>query len=306
MNLFVEYLVVNLLLVYYILESFVLLFVPTSYRRKNVKGQTVLITGAGSGIGRLMAHRFAKLGCKLVLWDVNGDGNEQTAAEVREFGATAYTFVCDISKWDDVYKAADEVKTKVGDVDILINNAGIVTGKKLLECPDALMQKTMDVNANAHFWTTKAFLPAMLSKNRGHVVTIASGAGLFGINGLVDYCASKFAAVGFDESLRSELFAQRKTGVHTTVVCPYYIDTGMFAGVKTRFPSILPILKPDEVADKILDAILTNQQMLILPRFAAVTFYLKNLLPIKAVLVITDFFGMSHSLDEFRGRAKSD
>jgi all-trans-retinol dehydrogenase (NAD+) len=292
--------------VYYILESFVLLFVPTSYRRKNVKGQIVLITGAGSGIGRLMAHRFAKLGCKLVLWDVNGDGNEQTAAEVREFGATAYTFVCDISKWDDVYKAADEVKTKVGDVDILINNAGIVTGKKLLECPDALMQKTMDVNANAHFWTTKAFLPAMLSKNRGHVVTIASGAGLFGINGLVDYCASKFAAVGFDESLRSELFAQRKTGVHTTVVCPYYIDTGMFAGVKTRFPSILPILKPDEVVDKILDAILTNQQMLILPRFAAIMFCLKNLMPIKAVGVINDFIGMSHSQDEFRGRAKSD
>jgi all-trans-retinol dehydrogenase (NAD+) len=306
MNLFVEYLVVNLLLVYYILESFVLLFVPTSYRRKNVKGQTVLITGAGSGIGRLMAHRFAKLGCKLVLWDVNGDGNEQTAAEVREFGATAYTFVCDISKRDDVYKAADEVKAKVGDVDILINNAGIVTGKKLLECPDALMQKTMDVNANAHFWTTKAFLPAMLSKNRGHVVTIASGAGLFGINGLVDYCASKFAAVGFDESLRSELFAQRKTGVHTTVVCPYYIDTGMFAGVKTRFPSILPILKPDEVVDKILDAILTNQQMLILPRFAAIMFCLKNLMPIKAVGVINDFIGMSHSQDEFRGRAKSD
>jgi all-trans-retinol dehydrogenase (NAD+) len=168
------------------------------------------------------------------------------------------------------------------------------------------MQKTMDVNINAHFWTTKAFLPAMLSKNRGHVVTIASIAGFIGINCLVDYCASKFAAIGFDESLRSELFVLRKTGVHTTVVCPYYIDTGMFAGVKTRFPSILPILKPDEVVDKILDAILTNQQMLILPRFAAIMFCLKNLMPIKAVGVINDFFGMSHSQDEFRGRAKSD
>jgi all-trans-retinol dehydrogenase (NAD+) len=82
--------------------------------------------------------------------------------------------------------------------------------------------------------TVKSFLPAMLSRNHGHIVTIASAAGLFGTNGLVDYCASKFAAVGFDETLRAELWAQRKTGVHTTVVCPFYINTGMFEGAKTR------------------------------------------------------------------------
>ncbi len=75
----------------------------------------------------------------------------------------------------------------------------------------------------------------MLARNRGHIVSIASGAGLFGMNGLVDYCASKFAAVGFDESLRAELAAQKKTGVHTTVVCPAYIDTGMFDGVEARY-----------------------------------------------------------------------
>lgn len=74
----------------------------------------------------------------------------------------------------------------------------------------------------------------MLRNNKGHVVTIASAAGHFGVNGLCDYCASKFAAVGFDESLRAELAAQKKDGVFTTVVCPYYIDTGMFTGVQTR------------------------------------------------------------------------
>lgn len=74
----------------------------------------------------------------------------------------------------------------------------------------------------------------MLKKNHGHVVTIASSAGLIGVNGLADYCASKFAAVGFDESLRFELEVMGKDGVHTTVVCPYYINTGMFEGVKTR------------------------------------------------------------------------
>jgi short-subunit dehydrogenase len=77
----------------------------------------------------------------------------------------------------------------------------------------------------------KAFLPAIMEKNHGHIVTIASMAGLFGNAGLCDYCASKFAAVGFDESLRNEILRLGKDGVKTTVVCPYYINTGMFQGI---------------------------------------------------------------------------
>lgn len=75
----------------------------------------------------------------------------------------------------------------------------------------------------------------MLEKNHGHVVTIASSAGFFGVSGLCDYCASKFGAVGFDESLFMELGVLKKDGVHTTVVCPFFINTGMFDGVKTRY-----------------------------------------------------------------------
>lgn len=81
----------------------------------------------------------------------------------------------------------------------------------------------------------------MLSKNHGHVVTIASSAGLTGVSGMCDYCTSKFGAVGFDESLRMELYQLKKTGVHTTVVCPYFINTGMFDGVKTRYDQIILI-----------------------------------------------------------------
>ena len=85
--------------------------------------------------------------------------------------------------------------------------------------------------------TLKAFLPAMMSKNHGYVITIASGAGLFGVPGLVDYCASKFGAVGIHESITSEL-SMEYSGVHTTCVCPYYIDTGMFDGIKTRYVGV--------------------------------------------------------------------
>ena len=121
----------------------------------------------------------------------------------------------------------------MGDVDILVNNAGIVTGKKFLDATDGAIEKTFQVNTLAHFWLGKAFLPSMIDKNHGHVVTIASMAGIFGMAGLCDYCASKYAAVGFDESLRNELVAMAKDGIHTTVVCPYFINTGMFDGVQT-------------------------------------------------------------------------
>ena len=104
----------------------------------------------------------------------------------------------------------------------------------------------------------KAFLPEMLASDQGHIVTIASVAGTIGVCGLVDYCASKFGAVGFDESLRMEL-RTLKSRVRTTCICPYYIDTGMFKGVKTRFSIFLPIMKEDYVVNRILNAILQNE-----------------------------------------------
>lgn len=82
--------------------------------------------------------------------------------------------------------------------------------------------------------TVKAFLPDMMKRNSGHIVSIASSAGLFGVAGLADYCASKFAAVGFMESIRAELAAMGLTGIHTTVVCPYFINTGMFDRVRSK------------------------------------------------------------------------
>ena len=82
--------------------------------------------------------------------------------------------------------------------------------------------------------TVKAFLPSMLANNHGHIVSLASAAGLGGVNGLCDYCASKFGAVGFQESLNMELGILGKDGIHTTTVCPFFTNTGMFEGVKTR------------------------------------------------------------------------
>jgi len=294
------------LLIYYCIEGFVKAILPGSLFAKDVKGQRVLITGAGSGLGQLMAQQFADLGCIVVLWDVNEKGLKETLELCKQRDAKAYSYTLDLCNRDKVYEVADKVKREVGDIDILINNAGIVTGKNLLNCPDNLIVKTMDVNALCHFWTVKSFLPSMLSRNHGHIVTIASAAGFTGTSGLIDYCTSKFAAVGFDESLRNELFAMGKDGVKTTVVCPIYISTGMFTGAKTRFSALTPMLTPDYVVSKIVNAILTNQEMLIVPRSMYISYALKGLLPIKFALKLSKFVGGTSSMDQFQGHGKKD
>ena len=159
------------------------------------------------------------------------------------------------------------------------------------------------VNTVAHFWTIKAFLPSMLQKDHGHIVTISSNAGMVGANGLVDYCASKFGAFGLDESLRMELTKLGKTGVHTTCVCPYYINTGMFDGVQTKYPFLLPILDPNYVTNKIIYAIQINQAVLILPRVSYLLPLFRGLLPTIAFDDVVRFMGVSESMDTFKGRS---
>lgn len=111
----------------------------------------------------------------------------------------------------------------------------MVSGRALLDTPDEMIERSFSVNTLAHFWTVKAFLPTMLEKDHGHIICIASMAGYVGIPKLIDYCSSKFAAVGFDEALRLELEMLGADGVHTTVICPYFIQaTGMFDDVNSR------------------------------------------------------------------------
>ncbi|CAO4379409.1 unnamed protein product [Caenorhabditis nigoni] len=274
--------------------------------RKSVEGKKVLITGSGSGIGRLMAIEFAKIGAEVVIWDVNKDGAEETKKLVEKVGGTANVFVVDLSQYKDIHRVAKLTKDAVGDVDILINNAGIVTGKKLFDCPDELMEKTMAVNTNALFYTAKNFLPSMLAKDSGHLVTIASMAGKTGCVGLVDYCASKHGAIGCHDSIAMEILAQKKYGVNTTLVCPFFIDTGMFHGVTTKCPALFPILEANYAVECIMEAILTNRPLLCMPKASYTILALIGLLPIEAQVLMADFFGTNESMNDFKGRQKQE
>jgi all-trans-retinol dehydrogenase (NAD+) len=249
-----------------------------------------------------MALKMVRLGGNLVIWDVEPDGLRRVLAELESHtGRKAHGWVCDVSDRHRVYAAAAEVKEKVGSVHILVNNAGVVSSKRFLEGNDEEIQRTMEVNSMALFWTTKAFLPDMIRAGRGHVVTIASAAGVIGVAGLADYCASKWAAVGFDESIRVEL-KQSAPGVRTTVVCPYFIDTGMFRGVKTRFPRLLPILKEEQVAKRIVRAIRRNRPRLSLPWLVRVV-PLMRFFPLAWLDALARFFGINQAMEEFVGRS---
>ncbi|NWH55901.1 RDHE2 dehydrogenase, partial [Geococcyx californianus] len=275
MNFFLETLRFIGLVVYYLLEYLVFLIVPR--RKKNVSGEIVLITGAGSGIGRLLSLKFARLGATVVLWDINEEGLKETRRLIAEDGAArVHGYICDCSKRQDVYRVADQVKKEVGDVTILINNAGIVIGKKFLDCPDSLLEKTMEVNIMAHFWTYKAFLPAMVASNHGHLVCMSSVAGLAGLGYLADYCASKFAAYGFAESMNLEMKDLGKSGVKTTIVCPSLINTGMFDGYDAKWPTLFPSMKPEYVAEQIITAVRQDIEILILPRMVYFVYFLKT------------------------------
>ncbi|KAJ8372994.1 hypothetical protein AAFF_G00272310 [Aldrovandia affinis] len=305
MNFFLETLQLLFFFLYYNVEAFLKLFI--SAKRKNVTGEVVLITGAGSGIGRLMALEFAGLDVSLVLWDINQEGNKETARLAREKGAVrVHAYLCDCSDNAEVYRVADQVKRDIGDVSILINNAGIVTGKKFMDTPDSLIRKTIEVNTMSHFWMYKAFLPAMVASNHGHLVSITSSAGLFSANCLADYCASKFAAIGFAESVALELLATGKDGVKTTIVCPYFINTGMFDGCNTKWPTVLPLLEPDYVAKKIVNAILTNEAYLLLPKSLYVLVGLKSFLPSKCADQLGVYLGTFSFMDAFRGHTKKE
>lgn len=190
MNQILQIFVNILLLLYYWLEGIVLFFIPKRLRFKDVSEDIVLITGGGSGLGRLLAIRFGKLGAKVIVWDLNQSGLEETCRLVKEVKGKAFSYICDVSDRYAVYEMANKVRQEVGKVTILINNAGIVSGKRFLETPDDKIIKTFEVNAISHFWTTKAFLPDMMATNKGHIVSIASVAGLSGSVRLSDYCAS--------------------------------------------------------------------------------------------------------------------
>ncbi|NWR89005.1 RDHE2 dehydrogenase, partial [Furnarius figulus] len=271
-------------------------------RKKYFAGEIVLITGSANGIGRQIALKFAPLGVTLVLWDIDDEGNKETCRLAQQNGANqVFTYHCDCSSREDIYKTADMVRKEVGDVTILINNAGTVLGKKFCDIPDADFEKTLRVNFFSQVWTCKAFLPAMMACNRGHLVSVASASGLLGLYRLTDYSASKYAVVGMMEAINSELYHAGKHGIKTTIICPYFINTALSKGFQSAKPFLLPVCDAEYVASKILDAIKKEKFYLVMPPIVRL-FGLKTLVPRKLLLLFESYIKFAESMDKAYGQ----
>lgn len=260
-------------------------------------GKRILITGGASGIGKLMGEIALKKGAELIVWDINQESLDRTITELKSVGKiTAYQV--DISDINQIKATAARVKSEVGTIDILINNAGIVVGKYFDEHSTEDIKRTMDINANAPMFVTSEFLNDMIIQKSGHICNIASSAGFISNPKMSVYAASKWAVIGWSDSVRIEQ-KMRKTNVNVTTVTPYYINTGMFAGVK----SLIPILKPEKVARKIIRGIEKNRIIISMPFSMHFIRLCQGLLSIK----IFDWFAGSvlriyKTMDHFTGR----
>ncbi|KAA1122152.1 hypothetical protein PGTUg99_030213 [Puccinia graminis f. sp. tritici] len=213
--------------------------------------QVVLVTGGSEGLGRVLVETLLLKHITVIVLDIKpfSDRDQEEEGDLK-------FYQCDVSDPQAVEKAAIQIRKEVGSPTIIVNNAGIVHGKSLLELEPDELQKTFAVNVFAHFYLYKAFLPDMIKRNSGHIVTMASILGHVGVSRVADYCASKAAAILLHQSLREELHSVHHAhGIHTTLVCPGLMNTKMFENVKTWNEFLFPRLSPHELMKKIIQTI---------------------------------------------------
>lgn len=260
----------------------------------------VLITGGASGIGKIMGRMALEKGAKcFIIWDINLVGIEATRKELSKYG-NVKGYVVDVSNNEIVNIAYRKTVEDCGDIDILINCAGIITSNKTFDQQTSEeIVRTMNINTIAPMFVARAMLPDMLKRNRGHVCTIASAGGMISNPKMSVYAASKWGVIGWSDSVRIEL-QEMKSDVHFTTVAPYYINTGMFDGVKSR---IIPILKPEYVAKRVIRAIERDKTFRGIPfGFHFIRFW-QAILPTRVFdFFFGQVFGIYHTMDQFTGR----
>ena len=264
------------------------------------KNANVLITGGASGIGKIMGRIALEKGAStLVIWDINPVNIASTEKELGKLGKVK-GYIVDVSDNNKVTEAYKTTVSECGEIDILINNAGIITSNKTfdLQTEDDIL-RTMMINTIAPMFVARATLPSMLKRNRGHICTIASAGGMLSNPKMSVYAASKWGVIGWSDSVRIEL-QEMKSDVRVTTIAPYYINTGMFDGVKSR---LIPILKPEYVSKKVIKAIERNKIFKGIPfGFHFIRFW-QTVLPIKTFdFFFGKVFGLYHAMDKFTGR----
>ena len=225
--------------------------------------EIVLITGGAGGIGGHVVQLLAERGITVVVLDIQP--LTYAAAD------TVHFFHCDITSPERIAAAAKEIRAKVGEPTVLINNAGVARGRSILEASERDVRFTFDVNTLAHYWIAHEFLPALVRADHGMVVTVASYAAWITVPDMVDYASTKAAAHAFHEGLTAELATRYNAPrVRTVVVNQGYTRTALFTGYRNDAPFLVPTLYPETVAEAIVKQVLSGSSgQLILPAFGA-------------------------------------
>lgn len=266
-----------------------------------IKGKTALITGGARGMGVLWARHLLKDGARVVLWDLS-DELEKTRQMFLEEGFEVATAKVDVTDPAQVHKAGDYLRKSGIDVDILINNAGIVAGGPFAEVPVERSVLVLEVNLKGLVHVTREFLPAMVERDDGCVVNVSSASGFIGVPYMATYTASKWGVLGFTDSLRLEMKLEGKKGVHFAVFCPSYVDTGLFEGAKAPFGT--PLLTTEEAVRRAYKAFRRGAYVIKEPFMVKVTPTLRALLPTSVFDSIASALGATHSMKDWKGRDK--
>ncbi|KAG6362138.1 hypothetical protein INS49_010367 [Diaporthe citri] len=224
--------------------------------------EIVLITGGSGGIGGHVVRLLSEKGVKVVVLDIQ--------PLTFEASSNVHYFKCDITSPKEIAAVAKDIRSKVGYPTVLINNAGVCRGKSILDSSEKDVRFTFDVNSLAHYWIIKEFLPSLVENNHGMVVTVASIAAWITVPNMVDYAASKHAALAFHEGLAAELTTRyRARKVRTVVVNQGYTRTPLFEGYSNGAPFLMPALEPETVAEAIVRQALSGKSgQIVRPSFA--------------------------------------
>ncbi|XP_046443547.1 epidermal retinol dehydrogenase 2-like [Daphnia pulex] len=258
---------------------------------KSISGKIVLITGAGRGIGREVALQFAQLGCTIVCWDINLEAAQETATEVEAIGGKASAFHCDVSQQKDVELKAKLVKNVVPHIDIIINNAGIMPCHPFLSHSIQEIDRCIDINVKGCIWVVREFLPGMIERKQGHLVSMSSIAGAMGCENVVPYSASKFAVRGMMEALTEEMRRDsRNLDIKCTTICPFVVDTGLCQRPRVKFPSFLRVTNVKDAASIIVRAVRRGDTLVFMPEYVYYFWLLIKILPSRVYDYVVDFF----------------
>ncbi|KAM0787006.1 hypothetical protein ACM66B_006275 [Microbotryomycetes sp. NB124-2] len=225
----------------------------------------VVITGASGGLGRPLVNRLADKGVRVAALDVVEPRDDSKWPEGIEF------FQVDLTNRDDVFAVAERIRKRMGNPTVLVNNAGVVRATSILNSTRQDIDLTFDVNTKAHYWTIQAFLPEMIKRNSGHIVTVSSSTAYISAPNGVAYCASKNATLAFHEGLTLELrHVYNAPLVQTSIICPAHIKTNLFKGFESGVPTWLgPSLEIETVVDLVENVLNSGQsQHIVEPAYA--------------------------------------